>query len=382
MTDLDEPITSLPRTSPLTIKKLNKLGIRTIIDLLNYFPSRHKDYSLVSAISSLQEGEVATIIGQIVDSKYQITRQGTRLQVFKIKDPSGEIQVTFFNQPYLLKLLKKGGFVYVSGTVKYFGKNKILEPADYEIKKNSPPIHTGRLVPIYPETAGISSKTIREKIFPIVSDGFLPVEWLPEKIVDYNSLMDEKSAYREIHFPHSYELLMKARNRLAFDEIFLIEIVSALKKAEWNKIKSEIKISTDKIIQNELNTFITTLPFDLTSAQKKVIEEIKSDLVKDRPMNRFLQGEVGSGKTAVAAVISYLFFLNGYKTLLMAPTEILAQQHYQTMLQLFKNHGPETILITGATKIKTRQKAISNAQVIIGTHALLSEKIFLIKSVW
>ena len=382
---LNTSISSLPSTSSITIKKLQSLDIKTYFDLLNYFPSRYEDYSIISKIDKIQIGEIVTISGKIIEAKNQYTRSRITIQKIVITDDTGTVEVNWFNQPYLIRVLKVGETISVAGLVKQFGAKISIEPKEYEIGTKK--IHTGRLVPIYSEKKGLSTKTIRDKIHAILvltsEVGTRVAETLPSEIVSYNNLIEENEAYRQIHFPDNLDLANKARERLAFDELFNLQLANNLVKKEWKKEKvgNIFKISNFKF---QISNFIANLPFKLTNDQNKVIEEIISDLKKTTPMNRFLQGDVGSGKTIVAAIACYLSFLNGYQSIIMAPTEILANQHYESILKLFKNTKigklPKISLITGSTK-KTRvgkpdpyELRTTNFNILIGTHALLSKQ--------
>ena len=388
---LNTSISSLPSTSSITIKKLQSLDIKTYFDLLNYFPSRYEDYSIISKINKIQVGEIITISGKIIEAKNQYTRSRITIQKVVITDDTGTVEVNWFNQPYLIRVLKVGETISVAGLVKQFGAKISIEPKEYEIGTKK--IHTGRLVPIYSEKKGLSTKTIRDKIHAILvltsEVGTRVAETLPSEIVSYNNLIEENEAYRQIHFPDNLDLANKARERLAFDELFNLQLANNLVKKEWKKEKvgNIFKISNFKF---QISNFIANLPFKLTNDQNKVIEEIISDLKKTTPMNRFLQGDVGSGKTIVAAIACYLSFLNGYQSIIMAPTEILAEQHFATINQLFKsnriNKKIEVGLLTSSKyqvssiKYQTKQKSLNtkylllNTDIIIGTHALLSKK--------
>ncbi|MCX7956075.1 MAG: ATP-dependent DNA helicase RecG [Patescibacteria group bacterium] len=369
-------IESLPKTSPLTIKKLKSLGINTYFDLINYFPFRYEDYSIVSKIAFLQPEEKITICGKIIDIKQNIARSGLKIQIFIIEDDTGKIEAIFYNQPYLLNLFKKNQIVSISGKVEKYGRKITLAPFEYELGESK--IHTGRIIPIYPEKKGLSSKTIREKIKTVLESIIIP-EILPEEIINFNDLIAENQAYQQIHFPSSKENLKKARKRLAFDEFFLIQLSSALVKENWKKERVNQQFVFDEKIKEKINFFISRLPFKLTSDQQKVWKEILFDLQKSSPMNRLLQGDVGSGKTIVAGLACYFNFLNGFQTLFMAPTEILAQQHYQTFEKIFSylpdNEKPKISLLTSSKKIINKKiKEKINSDIVIGTHALISKK--------
>ena len=371
---LDTKIESLPNTSAITLRRLKALGLNTYFDLLNYFPRRYENYSLHSKIGALQLGEVVTVTGTVTQGKFQITRRGLRLQVFKIEDETGTLTVTFFNQPYLLRLIKPGMKLSVAGTVAEFGGKVTIEPKEYEIV-NGGQKHTGRIIPIYPLSHGLSSRLIREKISYVLS-GVEPeaeLEFLPEPLIKKNQLLPEQSALTQVHFPDSIEARNRARNRLAFDELFTIQLSSLMVREAWKKEAVGAQLVLNKNIEGKLKDFIKDLPFTLTRGQVKVWEEIKMDLLKKQPMNRFLQGEVGSGKTVVAAIAAYLAYLNGYKTMLMAPTEILAQQHYKTINDLFKKYDLKIALLAGANK--TKKLKADDYDLVIGTHALISKKV-------
>lgn len=372
MNFLDNKIESLPFTSLITIRKFQSLDINTYFDLLNYFPYRYEDYSVISPINKLQPEETVTVTGKIIEAKNQYTRSGLKIQKIIVADETGKIEVNWFNQPYLIRLFKVGETISVAGLVKRFGSKLITEPKEYEIGENK--IHTGRLVPIYSEKKGLSSRTIREKIYAILvlTAGVETrvAEMLPKEIISFNNLVDENKAYQQIHFPENMNLANKAKRRLAFDELFSLQLANNLIKKEWQKEKvgNIFKISNFKFL---ISNFIANLPFKLTSDQNKAVEEIITDLKKTTPMNRFLQGDVGSGKTVVAAIACYLTFLNGYQSIIMAPTEILANQHFQTIKNLFSRLATLRVgLITGSNKNKNNKYDI-----IIGTHALLNQKL-------
>lgn len=379
---LNTSIDNLPNTSTITKHRLLKLGIKTYWDLLNYFPYRYNNYSLISAIDKLQIGEIATVKGQIVDGKYQITRNGTRIQKFIVQDNTGKLDVLWFNQPYLLRLLKPGILISISGLIQNNGKRLTIESPEYEIIRNDKiTIHTGRIVPVYSEKVGLSSKTIREKIFKIINENNLIIsEYLPQEIIRFNSLIDVDAAYRNIHFPQDLNMEKQARNRLVFDELFIIQLSAALIKKDWLKDKIKNFFNLDNINLKKINEFIDNLPFKLTQSQEKAVSEILRDLEKSIPMNRFLEGDVGSGKTVVAAIACFAAYLNRYQSLIMAPTEILAQQHYVTLNEIFMKYKLNVGLQTSSKKINNKStdtvtKSLTDFHIIVGTHALIQKKL-------
>ena len=374
---LEQPIDKLPSTSQTTIKRFKKIGIKTFFDLLNYFPFRYENYSLISSIEKAQPGEKLTLKGKIIDKKEERTKKGLKLQKFLLYDGTGKIEIVFYNQPYLLKVIPFEKEVSFAGEVNEFGKKIIMTPFEWEVGTN---IHTGRLVPIYPEKKGLSSRVIREKIFWLLSQLSENeiLEIFPKEIVSYNNLLSEYLAYQNIHFPKNRELAEKSKKRLAFDELFVIQLSAFLVKKEWEKEKVGHRFLVSGKHLTRFLDFIKNLPFQLTRAQKRVIKEILNDLGKEKPMNRFLQGDVGSGKTVVAACACYLAYLNGFQSLFMAPTEILAKQHFQTLSSLFKNYPVKIGLQTRTEKINKKRKdneVIFDFDIIVGTHALLNEKL-------
>ncbi len=344
-------------------RKFNNLGIFTIEDLLYHIPERYIDYSLISPINKLQEGEIVTIKGKVERIKNTFIR-GRRLTLQKatINDESGSINITWFNQPYLEAQLN-GQEVSLSGKVVRFGKKLTLDSPEYEIGEKN--IHTGGLIAVYPQTQGLSSKMIRSKIDYVLKYVEFPKESIPEEILKAENLIDIKTALTQTHQPENKKEARLARTRLAFDELFYLSLENTIRKQRWQKINTINKLHLKSNLQKILK-FINALPFRLTNAQKKVTREILSDLSKEHPMNRLLQGDVGSGKTVVAAIAIYASFLDSKKSLFMAPTEILANQHFQTLNTILSPYGLKIGLMTGGFKSGKKEYDL-----IVGTHALL-----------
>lgn len=370
----------LPGTSALTFKKLKSLGIETLWDFLLYVPFRYEDYRRVVPIRNVEVGETLTIEGTV----HTITKVHTRSRVTMVKavihDSSGSIDVTWFNQPYLVNILKPGMLVSIAGVGKQFGNKMTLEPKEYEIitDNDQPRRHTAKLIPVYPAKYGVSTHLIREKLSLVFEKYVTPealelLEYLPKDFVAKYKLASEGDSYQNIHFPGEQKLLDNARYRLGFDELFLIQLSSLLVRKQWEeqKVSYPFDVTSTKNKQ-KIEHFIETLPFKLTNGQKKVLDDIMTDLKGKRPMNRFVQGDVGSGKTVVAAIAGYASFLNGFKTIVMAPTEILAQQHYNTLSKLFTNHEATVGLYTRSYKTIDKNNL---PDVIVGTQALLTDKI-------
>ncbi|MBI2033233.1 MAG: ATP-dependent DNA helicase RecG, partial [Candidatus Levybacteria bacterium] len=287
------------------------------------------------------------------------------------------------NQPFIPKVIHVGDRVSLSGRVGEFSKAPMMESPEYEIiNPNYPTIHTGRLVPVYPETKGLTSKWLRRQVYTTLRDLREQIsETLPKELIDNQNLLSRKKTLEEIHFPTSYEMVEKARLRLSFEELFTLHLKNLHRKKQWDQFLKGHAFDINSY-QPQIDTLINSLPFTLTAAQNQAISEMLSDLSLHKPMNRLLQGDVGSGKTVVAMIGMYAAFLNGFKSILMAPTEILAQQHYQTISQLLYPFGIKVDLITSSiktTKIKDlklkNRKDIPNTNIVVGTHAVLNEKL-------
>ena len=357
--------------------RLEKLNITTFYDFLFHLPSRYEDYSVISKIAEIQSGETVTIQGQVLEMKTNYLRGGRikNMQKALVTDGTGTIELTWFNQPFLTQTILPNTQISASGKADRFGrsKNLSLQSPEYEVLfNNNPPIHTGRLIPVYPETQGVSSKWLRRQIFTILTQHANELnEYLPETILQQNHLMGFMEAIQAIHFPKDLETAEKAKERLAFDELFLMQLAANKRRSEWQKKQKGLQFEIKKY-QKQINNCINSLPFKLTNAQQKALDSIMNDLQKETPMNRLVQGDVGSGKTVVAATAMYEAYLNGYQSVLMAPTEILAQQHYATVSKFLEPLGVKVSLVTGNKKLLASDSQFS---ILIGTHAVLSEKI-------
>lgn len=373
--ELSTPIEKVFMVGPTYGKRLKKLGIETVEDLLYHFPFRYENYALVSKIGLVQPGETVTIKGRVEEIKNEYTKHGKKIQKAKVSDETGIIEVVWYNQPFLVKVIPPGSHISLSGKVELFRHSLILNSPSYELlkeeKDTSAPIHTGRLVPIYSETYGVSSKWLRSRIAPLLKQCTPKIfEYLPDSIIKGSRLLTLPLAIEQIHFPISQKMAGEARIRLSFDELFLIQLASLKRKEEWTREVVGNKFQISKFKQ-EIQQFFEKLPFLLTTAQRKAVGEILTDLAKVKPMNRLLEGDVGSGKTVVATAAMYVSYLNGYQSALMAPTEILAFQHFKTITFLLKPLGVKISLKTGSKKIDTKPYT----HIIVGTHALLSRKL-------
>ena len=388
--NLSTPIEEIPRIGPAYQKRLKKLGIKTIRDLLFHFPHRYEDFSDIIPISQVREGGPFCFQGEVLDIKNIRTfRKRMMLTQMIIADETGKLKVMWFNQPYLINTFKKGDFLCLAGKVNGKGSLMYLSNPAYEkienwkLKiENSDLTHTGRLIPIYPETEGMSSRWLRFIIKPLltkIKDG-IP-ETLPEEIRKEQDLLPIKTAVWQIHFPDTLEKAELSKKRFVFEELF--DLALAI-------LREKIKLAKEKAIVIPINLevikkFIQKLPFKLTLDQKKSAWQILKDLEKARPMNRLLDGDVGSGKTVVAAIAVLNAVKAGFQTAFMAPTEILAKQHFGTINGLLKGFKVKIGLITGkenlfgSKKIK-RKEMIDKTKngeidILIGTHALVQEKV-------
>lgn len=371
---LDSPINQIPMVGPTYVKRLQKLNIYSVKDLLHHYPARYDDLATISQIKSVQPDQLVTIKAKVVTCQNIFTKNKKRLQKAVIEDKSGSMSVIWFNQIYIPNTLKEGTTVSFSGKIGWFDRKLTLISPQYEIiNGNQPSIHTGRLVPVYPETAGVSSKWLRSRIHWLLNsnNSKLKKDWLPAKIIKENDLISLDSALQKIHFPCNQADIDVSHQRLSFDEMFLLQLEALIRKQAWTnkKLSHQLHLDQEKVLE-----LISSLPFKLTKSQNKCLKEILSDLEKGKPMNRLLQGDVGSGKTVLAATAIYASYLNGFQSILMAPTEILANQHYKTLETVFANTNLKIKLVTASTR-KTKSSPKQKADILVGTHALLFKKI-------
>jgi ATP-dependent DNA helicase RecG len=396
--DLHRPIGEAGRVFKMYSARLAKLNILTLNDFLYHLPFRYDDYSLISKISHVQAGETVTIRGLVVSFDNTYTRSHKTIQKALINDGTGSIEAVWFNQPFLTKYIKTNDEVSLSGKIEQFNHKIVLNSPDYElIRLGTDLLHTGRLTPVYPETKGVSSKWLRRQIYKILSDyNHEIIDYLPEDLIRKYGYPSLSEALKNVHFPANLQSAEKARERLAFNELLLIRLKAKERRSEWDKKIKGLPFRM-KNYHKELKAFEESLPFDLTLSQKKAVSDMLNDLSKETPMNRLLQGDVGSGKTIVGTFLIYAAFLNGYQAVFMAPTEILAKQHYETISKLLAPFSVTVSLVTGTHKLKTKntaglQRKIDEKpaadtdhtsysrkpfhfDVLIGTHAVLSEKI-------
>ncbi len=371
---------------------LNRLGIYTARDLLFYFPKRHIDYSSRTLIKDIKEGANVTVIGTIKSISAYNTRNNLGIITIALNDETGTIKLNFFYakaNKFLLERYKsqfiKGSNIIVSGKAKidkYSGTFTVDKPeyqvlsGEFDSKSN---LNIARIVPVYQLVDGLSIKTLRRAIYNALEQ-YEPVieNVIPQDIMQRNNLLKRSKALRQIHFPETDELLEHARYTIVFEEFFLMQLKLAMMRETNNKnIKAlALKVKKDGLVEK----FRRSLPFELTNAQNKAIEEILKDISSQKPMQRLLQGDVGSGKTVVACMMLLSAIENGYQGALMAPTEILAQQHFNNFVQWLTPFGLSVGLFTGTNGTKVRKKLetdLKNGQIniAIGTHALIQDNV-------
>jgi ATP-dependent DNA helicase RecG len=417
---LRAPVTAVPGVGPTQQERLQRLGIETVRDLLFAFPREHLDYSKLAKIGTIPFDETVTILGTIWEVETKRTSGGRTRTVARVSDETGAIRLLWFNQPYLQRQLPRGGAIVATGVKQRFGNSVTFAVKSHELPEQGDLINTGRLVPVYSLTEGLYPKTLRRYTKWAVDHcaAFIP-EHLPPPLRARAHLLPLPEAVAQMHYPDSERDLVAARRRLAFDELFLIQMGMLTRRANWREgppapalpvpeslifadprpapdsPPSPAPRSTGHATEDDdqpqlgtalggslwgltANCFEETLPFRFTGAQRRAIREILKQLRGTKPMCLLLQGDVGSGKTAVAAAGLLAASANGYQGALLAPTEILAEQHYHGLAGLLAPFGLKVVLLTGGQRAKERQAAQAalasgEAAVAIGTHALLQE---------
>ncbi len=392
---LDSPLFEVVGARAPALRRLEAMGIKTVGDLLWHFPSRYEDFSKVYGIAELEPGQQATITG-IIES-VQIKRSWRRsmsIIEMTIADDTGTIRAVWFNQPYVANTLKTGRAANFAGKTSISEEGEIyLSNPTYELVRtrdaeSQEMNHTARLVPIYPETRGLTSRGIRFVTQSLFKKNPILKEWIPKAVLEEFGFPELGDAIHAMHFPAQIEDAIAARARFSFEELFLLQILNTQHKMQLAE-KSAPSIQTDI---EQVKMMLSKLPFELTASQKKSLWEIIQDIERARPMNRLLQGDVGSGKTVVAAIAAIIAAKNELQTAFMAPTEILARQHFDTLKKLFLrlslHDQPAIGLITGSgatvfykdaleskvSKIEFAKKVTAGeVAIIFGTHALIQK---------
>ena len=369
---LNTPLTDFPGVGEVRAKKLEKLGLVRCADLISYFPRDYEDRRQVYSIRSAPLGQKVCISAMAAEHpRLSRIRKGLELVKLKVVDQAGALHITFFNQGYVERALRAGEEYIFYGVVEEQGSRRtMVNPIFERVGKQN---FTGCIVPVYPLTAGITNHLLctltQQAVAACAQD--MP-ETLPRGVRLDHELAQAEFSYRNIHFPESFQALELARRRLTFEELFYLSAGLAMLKGRRGDVLG------CAIPPRPMEEFLARLPFPLTGAQRRVMEEISRDMASGRPMNRLVQGDVGSGKTVVAAYAAWLAAGAGYQSALMAPTEVLAEQHFRSLSALLEPAGVRVGLLTGsitpAGKKKVRQAlAAGEIDLIIGTHALLSQ---------
>jgi ATP-dependent DNA helicase RecG len=375
---LDTPVTYLKGVGPARADALRKLGVLTAGDLLFHIPHRYEDASTISPISSLETGMSATVIGRVISKGIIPTRRGLRIFQAVLKDSSGLIEVAWPGQPFLDRSIHRGDALLVTGNVRFF-HGRQLQPREFiNLGEDDDADDTaqGRVLSVYPATEGLSFKVIRSIVDQHL-DGLLSLidEYLPPRVVSAAAVPHIREALRMVHRPSSLEEAAAGRARLAFEELFFIHVLHQRAKSLARVARQGIRFENKRALTSRLRQ---SLPYELTGAQVRASREIFVDMCSDRKMHRLLQGDVGSGKTIVALFAALLALENGYQAALMAPTELLAEQHARTFVSLLEPLEIAPVLITGSLGARERREASARIQgtepaFVVGTHALVQQ---------
>lgn len=373
---LTTPIQYLKGIGPKRAEQFARIGVKTVGDLLFLVPRRYLDRSQILPISRLRVGDEATVIGRILGATARRTRQGKDLVQILVRDGSDVIEVLWFNRPDLKARFKAGQQILISGRVSAFRHLQFVNPSFELLEGKTDFSYSSTIIPVYPLTEGLSIWVIRRAVATALEKyGQFLEETLSPEIREHYRFPDIHTAVKAVHFPRSRAVAEKARERLIYDELFFFQLLLALRR-----LKSKSVRKPQPLVDRERLTkrFVVQLGFSLTRAQKKVIEEIKADMAQERCMNRLLQGDVGSGKTVVALYAMLIACDNGFQTALMAPTEILAEQHYGNWAERLRKLGVRVRLLTGSVKPAERKEVLSALEtgavdMVFGTHALIEE---------
>ena len=375
MLDLYKDVQYVKGIGPKKADKLNKLGIFTLKDLLYYFPRQFEDRNNLNKIAQLEDGEKVTIKAVISSINTFSPKEGMTLTKIDVKDETGSAKLVFFNKSYIKNTFRPGDSILVFGKVKKKFNNLELTSCELEYLTNSPK-NTCRFMPVYQLTYGVTNKEIMSIIRTVLEDKDLIIqEYMPQRIIEKYRLCSIDFAVRNIHSPSSKESLKIALYRIVFEELLILQLGLFVFKSGRNK-EDGIKFETSK----DLKKIISALPFKLTKAQNRALDEIIQDMNLEKIMNRLVQGDVGSGKTVVALLALANCVLNGYQGALMAPTEILAGQHYISLTESLKDFGINVGLLIGSLTKKQKDTVLEQIKnneidILIGTHALIEDKV-------
>lgn len=382
---LDASVSVIRGVGEKQARNLQKLGIAQVRDLLYHFPRRYVDYSQLKPIASLRYGEEVTIVANVVEARLLPLRSGKKMVEAVVSDQTGSLRLLWFNQEWVLRSLRKDMLLSISGRVESFMGRPVIYHPDFEsIERET--LNTNRIVPVYPLTALVTQKWLRRMVYNTVGYWSNKVQdFMPEAVLDQAEAISLGEALRQIHFPDDLASLKAAQRRLAFDEIFLLQLGVTRQRLAWQELEGRAYTVSDAWVRQRF----ANLPYELTKAQKQAFEDIRGDLNSPHPMNRLLQGDVGSGKTVVAVLGMSIVIASGAQAALMAPTSILAEQHYRSVSRLMSESigGGEALLeadqvrlLTGDTPAAER-KAIAKGlkegrvKLLIGTHALIEDPV-------
>lgn len=378
---LNSPVQFLKGVGPRRARQLERLGIKTVGDVLEHFPRRYEQAAGFRPIAQAIRGpeEIQRVQGRIVAAAGQRPRPGLHISTVAVEDETGVLWAIWFNQPFILQRLQAGDYIALSGKIENrYGRYQMVNPTLEPTVQSSAGIDP--FLPVYPVTAGISQKIMRGIVRQALNAGLSHVEeFLPAAVRERHGLMARAEALANLHFPRSKEHYCKARTRMAFEELFMLQLALGLLRLNFIDKTPGIAHSPPG---PSLQEFYRRLPFRPTPAQVRVIDEILADMAAERPMHRLLQGDVGAGKTVVAAAALWNSARNGYQALMMAPTEILATQHRHSLEKLLAPWGIRVELLTGSIKAKERERILREAvqgkiDVLVGTHALLEDDLLL-----
>ena len=369
--DVTTPLRELPGVGEARAKGLEKLGLRTAGDLVGYFPRSYEDRRQVYAIAGAPVGELCCVRVMAAEEPRRMhIRRGLDVTRLKVVDGTSAMLVTFFNQGYVRQALHRGEEYILYGRVELMGNHRQMTNPQFE--EAGRPWACGRIMPVYPLTAGITNHLLAGLVERALHELPPPAETLPGDLRARHGLAPAADCWRSIHFPPDEDALNAARRRFAFEELFYLSLGLALLRERRSRGQGPAFGETD------LEDFYKLLPFALTGAQRRALEEAAADLAVARPMNRLVQGDVGSGKTAVAAGCAWLAVRSGWQCAMMAPTEILAEQHARTLSAMLAPAGIEVGLLTGSMKVSEKRKVLAALEsgalpFVVGTHALLSQ---------
>ena len=374
---LATPAKFLKGVGPVRAEALKRLGVFTAGELLFHIPHRYEDASTVSSIASLETGMDATVIGRVISKGVIPTRKGLRIFQAVVKDETGVIEVSWPGQPFLDRSISKGDVLLLTGTVRFF-HGRQLQPREFvNLGDDSEGTESGRVLAVYPATEGLSFKVIRGLIDAHL-DGLLGLveEYLPPSVLEVADVPTLADALRKVHRPQTLAEAYEGRSRIAFEELFFVHLLRRRAHVLAREKREGIAFENRRDLTSRLKQ---ALPFPLTGAQTRAVREIVIDMVSPHRMHRLLQGDVGSGKTIVALFASLLAIENGYQAAIMAPTELLAEQHARTITRLLEPLGVSPVLVTGSLSARERREAETRLQsdepvLVIGTHALVQER--------